>query len=234
MIVPRTSREEILAKLRAKIEREVPIFIASAGSGLVAQLLESAGADCVNTFAGARLRANGMGTMSMLWPILDPNKQTLDYTREDILPAMKGDAFVCACLNANDPLMDMHTVLQRCKGHGRDVRVEHRAVDQLRRQGQQPLSRCMTKSGITFHNEDRDARARHARWTWCRSRLAFDEEDSLARWSEGATARRVLLPRGHDQGRVERLRLGRDDRGDGAAHRGRQPDGPASSSPTSS
>ena len=109
MIVARTSRSEILQKLRAKVARRLPIHIASAGSGLVAKLLEAAGVDCVNTFSGARLRANGMGTMSMLWPILDSNRQTLDYTREDIMPAMKGDAFVCACLNANDPLKDMRS-----------------------------------------------------------------------------------------------------------------------------
>ncbi|PYQ00408.1 MAG: hypothetical protein DMF83_28155, partial [Acidobacteria bacterium] len=103
MIVRRTSRAEILDKLRDKVERRVPVFIASAASGLVAQLLEDAGVDCINTFSGARLRANGMGTMSMLWPILDSNRQTLDYTREDILPAIKGNSFVCACINANDP-----------------------------------------------------------------------------------------------------------------------------------
>ena len=118
MIVRRTSREEILAKLRAKVDARKPIFIASAGSGLVAKLLEASGVDCINTFSGARLRANGMGTMSMMWPILDSNEQTLRYTEEDILPAMKGRAFVCACLNANDPLRDMRRVLQRCLDMG--------------------------------------------------------------------------------------------------------------------
>ena len=113
MIVPRTNRDEIMRKLRAKVDSKEPIMIASAGSGLVAQLLEKAGVDCINTFSGARLRANGMGTMSMLWPILDSNKQTLDYTEQDIMPAIRGDSFVCACLNANDPLRDMHTVLER-------------------------------------------------------------------------------------------------------------------------
>ncbi|HJP34283.1 MAG TPA: phosphoenolpyruvate hydrolase family protein, partial [Candidatus Latescibacteria bacterium] len=91
MIVSRTTRAEILAKLQRKIQVRKPIFIASAGSGLVASLLEKAGADCVNTFSGARLRSNGMGTMSMLWPILDSNKQTLDYTEQDIMPAITGD-----------------------------------------------------------------------------------------------------------------------------------------------
>lgn len=118
MIVPRTSREEILRKLQAKVDRDLPIFIASAGNGLVAQLLEKAGADCINTFSGARLRANGMGTMSMLWPILDSNRQTIDYTEQDIMPALKGDAFVCACVNANDPLRDMVSLINRFKGMG--------------------------------------------------------------------------------------------------------------------
>ena len=106
MIVPRFTRSEIMERLFSKIKSRKPIFIASAGSGLVAKLLEKAGADIINTFPGARLRANGMGTMSMLWPILDSNKQTLDYTAQDILPAMSGDAFVCAGMNANDPLLD--------------------------------------------------------------------------------------------------------------------------------
>jgi len=118
VIVPRTNRDEILQKLHTKRDERLPIMIASAGSGLVAQLLEEAGVDCVNTFSGARLRANGMGTMSMMWPILDSNAQTLRYTREDIMPAMKGRAFVCACLNANDPLRDMRMVLEECLSMG--------------------------------------------------------------------------------------------------------------------
>jgi len=118
VIVPRTTRTAILTRLRSKVEAHKPIMISSAGSGLVAKLLEQAGVDCINTFAGARLRANGMGTMAMMWPILDSNKQTLEYTQQDILPAMTGDAFVCACLNANDPLRDMRSVLQECKDMG--------------------------------------------------------------------------------------------------------------------
>ena len=152
MIVPRTSRPEIMAKLRRKIENRIPIFIASAGSGLVAQLLEKAGVDCVNTFSGARLRANGMGTMSMLWPILDSNKQTLDYTREDIMPAIKGDAFICACLNANDPLKDMRMVLQQCKDMGvysaSNIGPSISYVDK-----DSEIFKILTKSGITLQNE---------------------------------------------------------------------------------
>ena len=152
MIVPRTSRSEIMAKLRKKVENRIPIFIASAGSGLVAQLLEKAGVDCINTFSGARLRANGMGTMSMLWPILDSNKQTLNYTREDIMPAIKGDAFICACLNANDPLKDMRMVLNECKAMGvESVSNIGPSISYVDKDSE--IFRVLTKSGITLDNE---------------------------------------------------------------------------------
>ena len=152
MIVKRTSRNEIMAKLHKKVEDRLPIMIASAGSGLVAQLLEKAGVDCINTFSGARLRANGMGTMSMMWPILDSNKQTLDYTREDIMPALNGDSFVCACLNPNDPLKDMYMVLNQCKEMGvysaSNIGPSISYVDK-----DSEIYRVLTKSGITLDHE---------------------------------------------------------------------------------
>lgn len=177
MIVPRTSRSEIIKKLRAKIEKKIPIFIASAGSGLVASLLEKAGADCINTFSGARLRANGMGTMSMMWPILDSNKQTIDYTREDIMPAIKGDAFICACLNANDPLKDMRVVLQDLKNIGvfsaSNIGPSIGYVDK-----NSEIYRVLTKSGITLDHEI--AMLKLAKeLDMVTVGLAFDEEDSL-------------------------------------------------------
>ncbi len=178
VIVPRTSRSQILAKLRRKVEQRRPVFIASAGSGLVAQLLEKAGVDCVNTFSGARLRANGMGTMSMLWPILDSNRQTLDYTREDILPAMKGDAFVCACLNANDPLKDMRMVLEDCLRMGvcsaSNIGPSISYVDK-----DSEIYRVLTKAGITLQNEI-DMLKLAKEMGMVTIGLAFDEADSIA------------------------------------------------------
>ena len=166
-----------MRKLRAKVEQRLPVFIASAGSGLVAQLLERAGVDCVNTFSGARLRANGMGTMSMLWPILDSNRQTLDYTQQDILPAMKGDAFVCACINANDPLKDMRSVLEQLKAMGvysaSNIGPSISYVDK-----DSNLFRVLSSAGITLQHEiDMLKLAREL--DMVSVALAFDEEDSL-------------------------------------------------------
>ena len=166
-----------MTKLRSKIDKKIPIFIASAGSGLVASLLEKAGADCINTFSGARLRANGMGTMAMMWPILDSNKQTIDYTREDIMTAIKGDSFICACLNANDPLKDMRVVLQDLKNIGvfsaSNIGPSISYVDK-----DSEIYRVLTKSGITLDNEI--AMLKLAKeMDMVSVGLAFDEEDSL-------------------------------------------------------
>lgn len=177
MITARPTTEQILDRLHEKKQAGLPIMIASAGSGLVAKLLERAGTDCINTFSGARLRANGMGTMSMMWPILDSNKQTLDYTREDIMPALNGDSFVCACINANDPLRDMAMVL-----------------DDLRRMGVQSVSnigpsisyvdhdseiyKVLTSAGITLDNEVEMLQLAKDRMDMVSIGLAFTEEDA--------------------------------------------------------
>ena len=177
MIVKHTTREKILAKLKKKVDANIPILIASAGSGLVASLLEKAGADCVNTFSGARLRANGMGTMSMMWPILDSNRQTLDYTREDIMPAMKGDTFICACLNANDPLKDMGMVLDECKAMGvysaSNIGPSISYVDK-----DSEIYKVLTKSGITLDNEIEMLRLAKEKGMVSIG-LGFDLEDSI-------------------------------------------------------
>ena len=177
MIVPRTSREEILAKLAKKRSDRVPIWIASAGSGLVAKLLEREGVDCINTFSGARLRANGMGTMSMMWPILDSNEQTMRYTYEDILPAMTGKAFVCACLNANDPLKDMRVVLEDCRRMGvESVSNIGPSISYVDKGSE--IRKVIEKSGITFEEEVRFlALAREMGFVTIG--MAFDEEDSV-------------------------------------------------------
>jgi predicted TIM-barrel enzyme len=184
MFTARTTREAILEKLQRKVGARVPVTIASAGSGLVAQLLEKAGVDFINTFSGARLRANGMGTMSMMWPILDSNTQTLNYTREDIMPALKGDSFVCACLNANDPLKDMAMVLEDCKRMGvlavSNIGPSISYVDH-----DSEIYGVLNAAGITLAHEIQ--MLRHAREAagMVTIGLAFTPEDSIA-IAEGA------------------------------------------------
>jgi len=178
MIAARISADTILKRLRVKIEERRPIMISSAGSGLVAQLLEEAGADCINTFSGARLRANGMGTMAMMWPILDSNKQTLDYTREDIMPALKGKSFVCACLNANDPLKDMRMVLQDCQRMGvQSVSNIGPSLSYVDKDSE--IYRVLSSAGITFQNEIDMLKLAKEEMGMVTVGLAFNKDDAL-------------------------------------------------------
>ncbi|MFT6713153.1 MAG: putative TIM-barrel enzyme, partial [Planctomycetota bacterium] len=177
MITPRTNRTEILSKLRAKIDAHIPILISSAGSGLVAKLLEEAGVDCINTFSGARLRSNGMGTMSMMWPILDSNEQVMRYTREDIMPAIRGDAFICACLNANDPLRDMRMVLEDCRRMGvESVSNISPSISYVDKGSE--IRNVLESAGINLQNEI-DMLKLAGEMDMVSIGLAFDLEDSL-------------------------------------------------------
>lgn len=179
MFTVRTTTDAILAKLRAKVEARIPVTIASAGSGLVAQLLEKAGVDCINTFSGARLRSNGMGTMSFMWPNLDSNRQTLNYTREDIMPALKGQSFVCACLNANDPLKDMAMVIEDCRRMGVNS-VSNIGPSVSYVDADSEIRRVLTSAGITLDNEIEMLRYAREEADMVTVGLAFTPEESLA------------------------------------------------------
>jgi len=178
MITKRNSSETILARLRAKVDAHDPIMIASAGSGLVAKILEESGVDCINTFSGARLRSNGMGTMSMMWPILDSNAQTMNYTREDIMPALSGASFVCACLNANDPLRDMRMVLDDCLRMGvNSVSNIGPSISYVDKDSE--IFKVLTSAGITLQNEIDMLRLAREEIGMVTIGLAFTKEDAL-------------------------------------------------------
>ncbi len=178
MIVPRTTREKILAKLRAKVQSRTPVLISSAASGLVARMLEEAGADCVNTFHGARLRANGLGTMAMMWPILNANEQVFRNTQEDILPAMKGDAFVCMCINANDPLRDMHSFLEQIKALG-CMSVSNIGPSVSYIDHNSNIYKVLRKCGVTLENEIAMLKLAKEELGMVTVGVAFTEEDSV-------------------------------------------------------
>lgn len=151
MIVKRWTKDEVLEKLSKKIQQKKPLAFASCGTGLVAKLLERAGFDCINTFSGGRLRSNGWGSMSMLWPILDSNAQVLETTGRDVVTALKGDAFVCAMINANDPLRDMQSVLEKLKDMGVICVCNIPSIGDYDKDSH--IYQVLVQSGITLENE---------------------------------------------------------------------------------
>jgi len=115
----------------------------------------------------------------MMWPILDSNRQTLDYTREDIMPALDGKAFVCACLNANDPLKDMRMVLQECKDMGvQSVSNIGPSISYVDHDSE--IFRVMTSAGITIEHEIDMLKLAKDEMDMVSIGLAFTLEDSIA------------------------------------------------------
>lgn len=68
------------------------------------------------------------------------------------MPAIKGDSFVCGCLNPNDPLKDMRMVLNQCKEMGvysaSNIGPSISYVDP-----DSEIYRVLNKSGITLDHE---------------------------------------------------------------------------------
>ena len=93
------------------------------------------------------------------------------------MPAIKGDTFICACLNANDPLKDMRMVLNDCKAMGvysvSNIGPSISYVDK-----DSEIYKVLTKSGITLDNEIEMLRLAKE-MDMVSIGLAFDLEDSL-------------------------------------------------------
>ena len=152
MIVKRQTKEEVLDKLWKKVDSNKPIFVAACGTGLVAKLLEKAGADFIVTFSGARLRNNGWGTMSQWWPILDSNQQVMDNTAHDIITSIKGQAAILTCVQANDPLRDMYMVLDYLKRVG-VIGISHVGPSIGYYEKDSLMYKVLNQAGISLDNE---------------------------------------------------------------------------------
>ena len=131
-------------------------------------------------FPAARLRSNGMGTMAMMWPILDSNRQTLTlHPRGHHARPRVAKAFVCACLNANDPLKDMRMVLQECLDMGvQSVSNIGPSISYIDHDSE--IFKVMTSAGITLQNEIDMLILAKEEMNMVSVGLAFTEEDSYA------------------------------------------------------
>ena len=169
-------RDEILQRLRNKVAGGRPILISSASNGLVAKLLERAGADCVNTFSGARLRANGMGTMSMLWPILDANQQTLTTPSKMCCPPCRGSLRLrLSELQRSAPQHARR--VQATDGTGSALGFQYRpSVSYVDKDSQ--VYKVLHSAGVTFDNEVKTLKLAKEMGMLTIG-VAFDIEDSL-------------------------------------------------------
>jgi predicted TIM-barrel enzyme len=109
-MVKRFTRQEIIGKLKAEIEKGQAIFDAFAGTGISAKFAEVGGADMITTHILARFRMAGLSSMAGYLSIADANAVTLELGKRDIIPVIKNTPVMAGLLGA-DPTRDMEVFL---------------------------------------------------------------------------------------------------------------------------
>jgi predicted TIM-barrel enzyme len=108
--MPLFQREEILARLRAKVAAGRPIVGGGAGTGLSAKMSEAGGIDLLVIYNSGRFRMGGRGSLSGLMPYGDANAIVMDMARE-VLPVVPRTP-VLAGVCGTDPFRVMKLFLR--------------------------------------------------------------------------------------------------------------------------
>ena len=103
------SRADILARLRAKIDRRAPIVMGGAGIGLVAKVIDRAGIDIIMAYNTGPFRMDGHGSLAGYLAYGDANQITLDLAGQ-ILPVVENTPVVGG-IGAADPRRPMDRMI---------------------------------------------------------------------------------------------------------------------------
>ncbi len=106
----RLNRDDILARLRAKVAAGKPIIGGGAGTGLSAKMAEAGGVDLLVIYNSGRFRMAGRGSLSGMMPYGDANQIVVEMSRE-VLPVVKQTP-VLAGVCGTDPFRLMPVFLK--------------------------------------------------------------------------------------------------------------------------
>lgn len=109
-------REEILARLRAKVAAGRPIIGGGAGTGLSAKMSEAGGIDLLVVYNSGRFRMGGRGSLAGLMPYGDANAIVMDMAREVLPVARKTPVMAGVC--GTDPFRIMELFLREVQTAG--------------------------------------------------------------------------------------------------------------------
>jgi predicted TIM-barrel enzyme len=109
-------RDEILARLRAKVASGQPIVGGGAGTGLSAKLEEAGGIDLIVIYNSGRYRMAGRGSLAGLLPYGDANAIVLEMARE-VIPVVSHTP-VLAGVCGTDPFRKMDLFLNEIESAG--------------------------------------------------------------------------------------------------------------------
>jgi len=103
-------RQEILARLRAKVADGKPIVGGGAGTGISAKMSEAGGIDLLVIYNSGRFRMAGRGSLSGMLPYGDANAIVMEMARE-VIPVVKHTP-VLAGVCGTDPFRLMKLFLR--------------------------------------------------------------------------------------------------------------------------
>lgn len=109
-------RDEILAKLRAKVADGRPIIGGGAGTGISAKLEEAGGIDLIVIYNSGRFRMGGRGSLAGMMPYGDANGIVMDMASEVIPVARKTPVLAGVC--GTDPFRVMSIFLKQVQAAG--------------------------------------------------------------------------------------------------------------------
>ena len=109
--MPRISREDLLARFRAMIDRGEPIVGGGAGTGLSAKCEEAGGIDLIVIYNSGRYRMAGRGSLAGLLAYGNANQIVVEMASE-VLPVVRHTP-VLAGVNGTDPFCNFDFFLDR-------------------------------------------------------------------------------------------------------------------------
>lgn len=111
-----SARDRILARLRDKIHRRLPIIGAGAGTGLSAKCEENGGVDLIVLYNSGRYRMAGRGSLAGMLAYGNANEIVVEMAREILTVVSRTP--VLAGVNGTDPFMMRTRFLRELKELG--------------------------------------------------------------------------------------------------------------------
>jgi len=105
------TRQEVLERLRAQIERGSAVIGAGAGTGLSAKSAESGGADLIIIYNSGRYRMAGRGSLAGLMPYGDANAIVVEMAAEVLTIVKQTPVLAGVC--GTDPFRDIPRFLRQ-------------------------------------------------------------------------------------------------------------------------
>jgi predicted TIM-barrel enzyme len=173
------TRSAVLARLRALVERRVPIVGSGAGTGLSGKCAEAGGADLIVIYNSGRFRMAGHGSLSGLMPYGDANAIVVEMARE-VLPVVRTIP-VLAGVCGTDPFRLMPVFLEEI------VRLGFAGVQNFPTVGliDGLFRQNLEETGMSYAKEVEMIRVAHGRGLLT-TPYVFNEADAVAMTEAGA------------------------------------------------